>query len=147
MLTKDELFRKDYPPAVQDRRMAARVASLFSLLFALWFFGSPQAYFGVLDQPSALNDLLIGGLILTAGSIRLIWPQGTSGFSVMNVVLGLWILISPFVFGYTSQTSYMVNTLVVGAVITVCSLLSFLISRDAKRQIQKADQWMATSDV
>lgn len=147
ILTNAEIFPRRILPTTQDRRIAARVCSLFCWMAALWFFVSPWAYFGVSDQQSAWNPWIVGGFMVAASMVRLIRPDGTSGFSAFNAILSVWVLLSPFVLGYTSQTAHMVNTLTVGTVILSCSVLSWFVTRDTKQAIATPDTWVGSADI
>jgi hypothetical protein len=139
IITKDELFPKRLLPGTEDRRIAARTCSFFSWMAALWFFVSPWAYFGVSDERSAWNAWIVGAVMVLASMVRMIQPRGTTGFSMANAVLSVWVLISPFVFGYAGQTAHLVNTLTIGSVILSCSVLSAMVSRDVDTRIGTPD--------
>ena len=141
IITKDELFGKRLLPGTEDRLTAARTSSFFCWVAAIWFFISPWAYFGVSEDRSGWNAWIVGGVMVMASMIRIIRPEGTAGFSLVNVVLGAWVLFSPFVFGYTNNTGRFINTLSVGTVLLSFSLLSFLISRDVNARIGTPDAW------
>jgi hypothetical protein len=66
----------------------------------------------------------VGGILLLSSMLRLWYPLSTVAFSWFNMVLGVWVFISPWVFGYTSETGRLVNTLCLGVVITGMSLMS-----------------------
>lgn len=119
--------------------VAARTSSFFCWMAALWLFVSPWAYFGVSDQRSAWNAWIVGALMVVASLVRLIHPRSTYGFSVVNAVLSLWVLASPFVFGYTSQKGRLANTLTIGAATLSFSLLSLLVSKDAGEKLATPD--------
>jgi hypothetical protein len=91
---------------------------------AFWFFISPLTFFGVSAQSSAWNAWLVGGAMLVASIVRSIHPEHTTVFSMLNVVLSIWVLISPFVFGYVHDTPRFANTLAVGVVILGSSIIS-----------------------
>lgn len=139
IITKDELYRTSLLPGTEDRIVAARTTSLFCWMAALWFFLSPWAYFGVSDERSGWNAWIVGGVMVAASMIRMIQPRGTTAFSMLNAVLSLWVLISPWVFGYTGVTSRMINTVSVGAVTLGFSALSLLVSKDVNARIGTPD--------
>jgi hypothetical protein len=139
ILTKSELFAKRPLPGTQDRRMAARTCSLFCWMAALWFFVSPWAYFGVSDQGSAWNAWIVGAFMVLASLVRVLQPEGTSSFSTVNAVLSIWVLVSPFVFGYAAHTAHLINTLTIGAVTLSCSILSLAVSKDTDTRIGTSD--------
>ena len=130
---------KDLLPEMEDRTVAARTSSFFCWIAAMWFFVSPWAYFGVSDQPSGWNAWIVGGVMVMAALIRIIHPQGTSGFSMFNVVMSVWVLLSPFVFGYYGEKGRFLNTLFVGVATLSLSLMSWLISKDVNARIGTPD--------
>jgi FtsH-binding integral membrane protein len=124
ILTKSELFERTLPPECYDWDIAARTASLFCWVAAFWFFITPLTFYGVSAQSSAWNAWLVGGAMVLASMVRMIHPEHTTVFSMLNVVLSIWVLICPFVFGYVDDTPRLANTLSVGAVVLGSSLMS-----------------------
>ena len=61
--------------------------------------------------------------------LRVSRPEGTAGFSLFNAILSVWVLASPFAFGYTHETYHVVDTLGVGITTLTLSLTSFLTTR------------------
>ena len=135
LLTKSHLFERTLPPESYDRDVAARTASLFCWMAAFWFFITPLTFFGVSAQSSAWNAWIVGGAMVLASIVRMIHPEGTTVFSMLNVVLSVWVLISPFVFDYLHDTSRLANTLAVGAVILGASLMSLLNTKAVDSEI------------
>ena len=125
----DFLFDTEQIPRVRDAVIAMRVPSLVVLIFSTWFAATPIAYYGVSDQPSATNCIIIGGLVMACAAIRLVWPLPTMGFAWFNVLMGIWVILSPFILGYAGQTGYTVNTLVCGIMIVGMSLASIYARR------------------
>lgn len=139
LITKAELFPEIVAPETYDRVVAARTSSLFCFIAAVWFFVSPWAYFGVSEQRSAWNAWIVGGLMIVASLVRLRKPNGATAFSWVNMLSSVWVLASPFAFGYTDQTTRLINTLSVGAFILGFSLLSLLITKDVNSRIGTPD--------
>ena len=77
--------------------------------------------------------------MVMAALIRLIHPRGTVGFSMFNQVMSVWVLLSPFVFGYYGEKGRLINTLVVGVTTLSLSTMSVLISKDVKGRIGTPD--------
>ncbi|MER3406665.1 MAG: hypothetical protein C4289_17095, partial [Chloroflexota bacterium] len=46
-------------------------------------------------------------------------------FAWLNVILGLWLIISPWVLGYTTTTAAFYNALIVGVLVAVFALLGW----------------------
>src|SRR5579875_1907289 len=128
-MEQDFFFDTEQLPRVRDAVIAMRVASAIVLLFSTWFAATPISYYGVSDEPSAANCVIVGGLVVLCAAIRLVWPLPTMGLAWFNVVMGIWIVLSPFILGYAHQTGYMVNTLVCGFIIVGMSLASIYARR------------------
>jgi hypothetical protein len=51
-------------------------------------------------------------------------PQRTNrGVSGLNIVLGIWVIISPFVLAFTQYPVAMWNNIAVGCAVTLCALV------------------------
>jgi CDP-diglyceride synthetase len=123
-MEQEFLTRTEPPPRVSDAMIAMRVPSLVVFLAAACFFGTPILYYGVSHEASSANCWCVGGLLLLSSMLRLWFPLSTVGLSWFNLVCGLWIFISPWVFNYTSETGRFVNTLCVAVIIIGMSLAS-----------------------
>jgi hypothetical protein len=123
IITKDS-------PEFYDLSVAAKTASFYCLLCAFWFLLTPLTFFGVSTQTSGWNCWIVGGLLVLSTLIRVIHPQGTAGFSLFNAILSVWVLASPFVFGYTHETYRVINTLAIGSATLTLSLTSLLSTRN-----------------
>jgi hypothetical protein len=102
---------------------------------SFWFLITPLTFFGVSAQDSAWNAWIVGSAMTLASLIRISHPKGTAVFSLLNAVLSIWVLISPFVFGYVHETYRFINTLSIGLLILGLSLTSLLTTEtEASRQ-------------
>ena len=136
IVTKAELPPRADPPESYDRSVAVQTSSLFCFVAAFWFLITPLTFYGVSAQTSAWNAWIVGSLMAIASLIRISHPEGTAIFSLLNAVLSIWVLISPFVFGYVHETYRFVNTLFIGLLILGLSLTSLLMTpAKAARQI------------
>jgi len=85
------------------------------LFFTVAFFTQPF----MLDAKTA-NALLMGLLIMIFSVAAITryrpWEEW------VEAVIGVWLVISPFVFGFTDMTAATVNHIVVGALIVIDSL-------------------------
>lgn len=93
----------------------ARGASFIALLAGLWLFVSPWIY-GAFANPSAWNGWIVAALIVVFARIRMSHPAST-GLSWLNSVLGIWTFASPWVFGYTGNTGFFINSMFLGFVV------------------------------
>lgn len=122
---EQEILPKTDPlPRVADAMIAMRVPSLVVFLASVWFMVTPLAYYGVSNEGSALNCWFVGFILVCSSMLRLWFPLSTVGFAWFNMVAGIWVFISPWVFNYTSETGRLINTLCLGVIITAMSLAS-----------------------
>jgi len=107
-----------------------RAASTIVLLAGLWFFVSPWVY-GAYTHTNALNSWIVGAVIFILGCIRVANPSSWTAVSWYNLVLGIWAFVSPWVYGYTTNTGRLINSLCVGVIVLVFSIISGRISTRA----------------
>jgi hypothetical protein len=105
------------------RLNGARAASTIVLLAGIWFFVSPWVY-GAYSHPNAWNSWIIGAVIFILGCIRVARPAYSVALSWWNMVLGIWAFCSPWIYGYTGNTGRFINSLCVGVVVFVLSIVS-----------------------
>lgn len=97
---------------------AAKPAAVINLLLGIWLFISPWVY-GVYDNPNSWNNWIVGALIVIFASVRLSNPGGLHFASWLNMLLGAWTFASPWIYGYTGDTSRFVNSLCVGVLVFI----------------------------
>ncbi len=124
-LTEQEIHRNVVLPFEEDRATAARVASFFTLIASAWFC-SPEGFYGLAEAPYAWNNVLIGGLMALIACARLIWPRETTFLGYVNMVLGAWVILSPFVLGYVDHTDLLASSIGCGSVVLVMSYIARL---------------------
>jgi len=139
IITKDEIYGKSMLPATEDRTVATRTSSLICWMAALWFFVSPWAYFGGSEDAGGINGWAVGAVMVAASMVRMIRPMGTRAFSLVNTLLSVWVLFSPWVFGYSENTGRLTNSLCVGTIILGFSILSWMTTKDVYSRIGTSD--------
>jgi hypothetical protein len=86
------------------------------LILGLWLIISPfilpyADYAGI----AALNSYILGVGVTVFAAIALARPQMWE--EQVNLILGVWLFVAPFVLGFQAETAPMVNHLVVGLLI------------------------------
>jgi hypothetical protein len=102
---------------------AARAASTIVLLAGIWFFVSPWVY-GAYTHGSAWNSWIVGAIMFILGCIRISRPVYSTALSWWNMVLGIWAFCSPWIYGYTGNTGRFINSLCVGVIVFILSIVS-----------------------
>lgn len=109
----------------QNYSDSARVTSMtavLELIISLWFFISPWVY-GAYHMANAWNSWIVGAVMAIIAAVSLSSPR-ISSLNWVNVVLAAWVFISPWVYGYTANTGRFVNSLCVGVVLFVLSIMA-----------------------
>jgi hypothetical protein len=111
---------------------AASVASGVAFVAGVWLALAPFA----LDYAPAAegfegywHDIVVGATIAVLALVRSLAPRHLPGLSLVNVVLGTWLVFAPVVLGYEpwpGSTTAAVNNIVVGGVVIAMALLSAL---------------------
>jgi len=104
----------------------ARNASWVNVLAGAWLIISPWVVgFGAL-QAAMLDTLIVGIAVLILALVRVGMPTPAAGASWINFVLGLWLIISPFVLQYSNSVAAAANDVIVGIIVAVFALWSAL---------------------
>ncbi len=123
-----------YPDApvyrVRDDSMGASAASAVTFLAGVWLVIAPFA----LDYTATgggfdgyWNDVAIGIVIAVLALVRAVAPREVPWFSLVNVGLGAWLLVAPWVLAYNElidATGATINDMVVGAIVLVAAACS-----------------------
>ncbi len=105
------------PATVPVDAPQVRAASGINVLLGAWLIASPWIY-GYTGLPGAFwNSIVVGALILIFAAGRFSTPM--AGASWANVLLGLWTIASPWIFGYTGNSSAFWNSIILGILVTI----------------------------
>jgi hypothetical protein len=114
---------------VRHRSGFASTAGAVTFVAAVWLIMSsyPLYYYDTGSYEAYWNDAVIGAAIAAVSLARAAKPTTTRPLGWVNVVLGGWVLVAPFAWGYHDApgAAWTVrNDIVVGAIVTVLSLLA-----------------------
>ena len=87
-----------------------------NILLGIWVILSPFVLTFSVFPRAMWNNVIIGILVGIVGLIRTGTPQHP-GWSWLNVILGIWLIISPFALGLFSQVALW-NNVILGIVVT-----------------------------
>jgi hypothetical protein len=95
-----------------------------NLLLGIWLFLSPWI-FGFFHDAHSWNFWIIGAAFFVFGvaalNTRQLWEEW------VNLVLGVWMIISPWVTGYSRTISARDDAVIVGIVVAVLSIWALLL--------------------
>jgi hypothetical protein len=115
------------------RKGIAQLFSGINVLAGLWLVLAPW-FLGYSRVDAALwNDVLVGAAVLILAIIRVVAPGRLVGVSRANVVLGVWLLLAPFVLrygrGFVLENVAAWNDIVLGVIVMTSAWLSAEITR------------------
>ena len=124
--------------ATYDSRSGAQTASGLNVLAGIWLIISPFVlnFFRV---PAPLWNTLIAGIIVAVlGAIRCVYPNRNPGLSWLNLLLGIWLIISPFFLPYYGHaaTAAVPNDVILGIITGLLATLS-LVSTPAVNRLAR----------
>jgi hypothetical protein len=77
------------------------------------------------------NILLCGVVIAVVAAVRLVAPRAAGWLGLVNVVLGCWLIVSPFALGYPSEghrDAAKTNAMVVGILVAIFSVIAVTVA-------------------
>jgi hypothetical protein len=101
---------------------------LVNALLGAWVLLSPWAL-GFQDSTAAMSNAVVIGLALIAAALGAIfvpraWEEWTEG------ALGLWLIASPWVLGFSTQRNTMLAAVVTGGVVLALALWTLATDKD-----------------
>ncbi|HEY4444891.1 MAG TPA: SPW repeat protein [Steroidobacteraceae bacterium] len=91
----------------------ARTASGINILLGIWLIVSPWI-FGYSGTSAVMNSVIIGALISILAASRLASLRDSAVLSGVNLILALWIIASPWVYGYTTNVGGVRDNVLLG---------------------------------
>lgn len=120
--------------AGHDELQRARWASAGNVLAGLWLILAPFILNFEGADTAQWNHIIVGAAVLVLAAIRAFNPDERESLSWMNVVLGLWMIVSPFLLGYANVNDAQTNSLITGVVILALAAFSAYETNEAHRE-------------
>lgn len=109
-------------PAGVNGAEGARTASVLTLIAGLWLIISPF-WMGYFAAPVPLwNTLILGIVVGVLALIRACYPRQNVWLSWITLLLGIWLIISPWLLSYHGQVVAVRCDVITGIVIVVTAL-------------------------
>lgn len=91
-----------------------------NLVLGLWMLASPWALSHQTEMTPTWNAVILGILIAAAALVALFRVMAWEEW--VNLALGVWLVISPWILGFSGLATAMWNAVIVGAVVAVLAL-------------------------
>ena len=105
--------------ASQDHLAQARSASGVNVLLGCWLIASPWIFAYTGNASAFWNSIVAGALVVLLAAGRFSLPRSSLGSSWLNVLLGLWTIVSPWIYGYAANGAAMWDCIAVGIAIAL----------------------------
>ncbi len=114
--------------AAYDYRAGIKTASGLNILAGIWLIISPfvLGFFHYHQVAPLLNTLIAGVIVLVFAAFRVAYPERHPWLSWVNLLLGIWLIISPFFLPeYTTFTTRAVpNDVILGIIVGLLAIWS-----------------------
>ena len=125
--------------AVQHpHRGQVATASGLDILAGIWLLISPFVLH-FLPHVAMTNNVILGIVVGVLALIRFLGAYDLAVLSWINVILGIWVLISPWVLGFASARVPMTNNVVMGIVVIVLAAWSALATQSEHTGTTQSD--------
>lgn len=95
-----------------------------NIIAGLWLLLAPFAL-GYANVETALwNSVIVGLAVTVMAIVRVVRPDEYEGISWVNFVLGIWLLVSPFVLGLANIDWLVWNNIIVGVIVLALAATS-----------------------
>src|SRR5690625_603830 len=102
----------------------ARSASILNIIVGAWLFLSPWTVGFSTVRSATWNSLIVGFLIAVFAIIRTTAPMQAPGLSWLNFILGIWLVMSPFIVNFGGVDAAMWNSVIAGLIVLSLSAWS-----------------------
>ena len=107
-------------------------ASGLNILAGLWLIISRFILGYSALRGTMWNDVIVGIIIALIAAGKLSRGRSIQWLSWINVVLGLWLIVSPFIFGNAGNTRVLYNEFIVSIVVVILAAWSALSTRGTR---------------
>jgi uncharacterized membrane protein HdeD (DUF308 family) len=107
---------------------STKVASTINIIAGIWLIISPFVLRYWHIRAAAWDNIICGIVVLVLASIRVAHPARNLALSWINLIIGIWIFISPWVLRYSTDRTPLSNDVVLGIIVFVCAIWSLAAS-------------------
>lgn len=104
---------------MENKEDQGKLASGINILAGIWLVLSPFILNYANLSTALWNDVIIGAAVLIFAAIREWGSEEETGWSSWtNVVLGIWLILSPFILGFGYHSGALWNNVILGIVVS-----------------------------
>jgi len=122
-------YEPDYEEEAPPEIKTVFGTSGINIIAGLWLLLAPFALGYAAVETALWNSVIIGLAVAVMAIVRVVRPDEYEGVSWVNFVLGIWLLISPFVLGLANIEWLVWNNIIVGIVVLALAATSAMATR------------------
>ena len=119
--------------ASDTRTPPASWASWLSVILGVWLIISPWVVGFAGDTMATWNTLILGIVVVLLGFYATRTADPTPSW--LNVALGIWLIVSPWVLGFTTSEGAMANSVILGVITGMLALIVALAREAPGRRV------------
>jgi hypothetical protein len=104
----------------------AGMASSLNIVAGAWLVISPFVLNFSMVMPAVWNAIIVGVIVAVLAAFRASSPHRAVSLSWLQVLLGLWLIVSPTVFDFSMSPRAVGNMCVLGVIVAALGLWSAL---------------------
>lgn len=112
--------------ATEDQTSQVRIASGLNILAGAWLLVAPFALGFAPVEEAFWNSAIAGTAVAVFGVIRMSKPFKSEWLSRVNLLIGMWVAVSPFALGFAQVENAMWNAVITGIIILALATWSSL---------------------
>lgn len=116
--------RQDFDDEAPAEIKTVYSTSGINIIAGLWLLLAPFALGYSTVETALWNSIVLGIAVAVMAMVRVVRPDDHEGVSWVNFVLGIWLLVSPFVLGLANIEALVWNNIIVGVVILALAATS-----------------------
>lgn len=121
----------------------ARGASILNVVAGIWMIAAPFVLnFEGVDN-AQWNHIVVGAAVAVMAMIRASDPDRREGISWTNVVLGVWMIASPWVLNYNGVQDATTNAIVMGVIVILLGAFSAYETNQAHNDMDRGPGTMS----
>ncbi|HLM83671.1 MAG TPA: SPW repeat protein [Candidatus Bathyarchaeia archaeon] len=103
-----------------DNNQQVRTAGWINVILGIWLIASPFLL-GFTGTALSRNNVIFGIIIAVLSLFEVSAPEESAWAGWLNALFGIWILISPFVLGFTGMGALW-NGIIAGIIVAVLAI-------------------------
>ncbi len=100
-----------------SKRKSVKTTSGINIVAGVWLIAAPFVLAFTESTDALWNHIVVGLIVLILAAIRVNQPANSAWMSWVNVVLGIWLVVAPFLIGFEETPLW--NSVISGIVVVV----------------------------